>query len=395
VLETLAVAASKQTQTSLMFGIVEPEGLQTLEAMGFTRDAAKAALTAHNGDVAAAAAQLSQPSVEDKCRTIAARLAKADAAAAGEVAALLARIAANPRDQRHTIILLGGAAPLQTALRAGQNAGVELLVEAGYRRHDATTLALTRADPARLYAAKSALDAARTSSPGRQGRNKALQAQASREARAAAAKSFASVQEPRGGAVLTFADGSGAKFATRRFDGDDTLDRVVRFLATCEVGCPPDGDGWRVVAETTPPSFWCDGWVLSDKTTRDEQTFAVKDASKTLQSLQLWPSATLVVESADDDVVLTKPQRVRPPSPTKGHRLGPKPKPSDLFKRVTARHDPRDLSGADKPRGKVAVSADKVPGLGRLLAMGFPEAKARDALRRAHGDVNAAVAALL
>ena len=50
-----------------MFGLVEPEGLQTLEAMGFTRDAAKAALTAHNGDVAAAAAQLSQPSVEDKC----------------------------------------------------------------------------------------------------------------------------------------------------------------------------------------------------------------------------------------------------------------------------------------------------------------------------------------
>ena len=85
---------------------------------------------------------------------------------------------------------------------------------------------------------------------------------------------------------------------------------------------------------------------------------------------------------------------MRPPSPTKGHRLGPKPKPSDLFKRVTARHTD-SLSGADKPRGKVAVSADKVPGLGRLLAMGFPEAKARDALRRANGDVNAAVAALL
>ena len=377
-----------------MFGLVEPEGLQTLEAMGFPRDAAKAALAAHNGDVAAAAAQLSQPSLEDKCRTIAARLAKADAAAAAEVAALLAQIAANPRDQRHTIILLGGSAPLQTALRTANNAGVDLLVEAGYRRHDASTLSLTRADPARLYAAKSALDAARTSSPGRQGRNKALQAQASREARAAAAKSFASVQEPRGGCVLTFADGSGAKFATRRFDGDDTLDRVVRFLATCEVGCPPDNGGWRVVAETTPPSFWCDGWVLSDKTTRDEQTFTVKDLPRTLQSLQLWPSATLVVESADDDVVLTKPQRVRPPSPTKGHRLGPKPKPSDLFKRVTARHT-SSLSGADKPRGRVAVSADKVPGLGRLLAMGFPEAKARDALRRANGDVNAAVAALL
>ena len=140
-----------------MFGLVEPEGLKTLEAMGFTRDAAKAALAAHNGDVAAAAAQLSQPSVEDKCRNIAARLARADAAAAAEVAALLAQIAANPRDQRHTIILLGGSAPLQSALRAGQNAGVDLLVEAGYRRHDASTLSLTRADPARLYAAKSAL----------------------------------------------------------------------------------------------------------------------------------------------------------------------------------------------------------------------------------------------
>ena len=28
-----------------MFGLVEPEGLKTLEAMGFSRDAAKAALT--------------------------------------------------------------------------------------------------------------------------------------------------------------------------------------------------------------------------------------------------------------------------------------------------------------------------------------------------------------
>ena len=94
--ETHALAASGPTQTSLMFGLVEPEGLQTLEAMGFPRDAAKAALTAHNGDVAAAAAQLSQPSVEDKCRSIASRLAKADAAAAAEVAALLATNVAEP-----------------------------------------------------------------------------------------------------------------------------------------------------------------------------------------------------------------------------------------------------------------------------------------------------------
>ena len=86
-----------------MFGLVEPEGLKTLEAMGFSRDAAKAALSAHNGDVAAAAAQLSQPSVEDKCRTIAARLAKADAAAAAEVAALLTCLlytSPSPRDRQ-------------------------------------------------------------------------------------------------------------------------------------------------------------------------------------------------------------------------------------------------------------------------------------------------------
>ena len=377
-----------------MFGLVEPEGLKTLEAMGFGREAARAALAANKGDVAAAAQALSQPSVEDRCRTLAARLWRADAASAAEVATFLGAVAARSRDQRHTIILLGGSAPLQTALRSGNNAGVELLVEAGYQRHNSATLALTRADPARLYAAKSALDAARTSSPGRVGRDKALRGQASRVARAAAAASFVSVHEPRGGAVLAFADGSGAKFATRRFDGDDTLDRVVRFLATCEVGCPPDGDGWRVVTETTPPSFWCDGWVLKDKTTRDEQTFSVTDAPRTLQALKLWPSAVLVVESADDDVVLTKPRPVTRPSP--GHRLGPKPKPSDLFKRVTARHETGPtLGGADKPRGKVALSADKVPGLGRLLVMGFPEAKARDALRRAKGDVNAAVAALL
>ena len=51
-----------------MFGLVEPEGLKTLEAMGFTRDAAKAALTAHNGDVAAAAAHGATPRGIDAAR---------------------------------------------------------------------------------------------------------------------------------------------------------------------------------------------------------------------------------------------------------------------------------------------------------------------------------------
>ena len=55
-----------------MFGLVEPEGLKTLEAMGFGREAARAALAANKGDVAAAAQALSQPSVEDRCRTLAA-----------------------------------------------------------------------------------------------------------------------------------------------------------------------------------------------------------------------------------------------------------------------------------------------------------------------------------
>ena len=214
------------------------------------------------------------------------------------------------------------------------------------------------------------------------------------DARRAAAAAFQAVKEPNFGgagvATLTFRDGAGQTFATRRFDGDDTLDRVIRFLATCDLGVPRVG--WRVATDTTPPSFWCDGWALTDATT-GANAISEADVAKTLQALGLWPSAVLKVED-----LAAPPPPPPPPAPTAarpgaGRTVGPKPKPSDLFRRVEARHAPLPKAPDHKPN--IAVSADRVPGLPRLLAMGFPEDKARAALRRSNGDVNAAVASLL
>jgi hypothetical protein len=132
-------------------------------AMGFPEDAARRAVEGARGDVqravaaltapppaaASAAAPPPAPSLEATCADAAARLARASDVHARAVASFLRDLADRPHDARLKVVLTGGRGALQEALRSGDNAGVELLVAAGYRRHDASTLALGRPDPAR------------------------------------------------------------------------------------------------------------------------------------------------------------------------------------------------------------------------------------------------------
>ena len=391
-------------------------------AMGFPEDAARRAVEGARGDVqravaaltapppaaASAAAPPPAPSLEATCADAAARLARASDVHARAVASFLRDLADAPNDARLKVVLTGGRGALQEALRSGDNAGVELLVAAGYRRHDASTLALGRPDPARVFAARSALEAAAGGSPGRAAREDRRRASENAERRALCAASFRNVSEPAVGgagvAVVTCADAAGAKFATRRFDGDDTLERVVRFLATCDVGPPRDLDGargWRLVEGKGAPCWWCDAWRLRDaQSPPDRPTlYGADDVAKTLTHLKIWPSVTLVVEPWD---ALVRPKASpRPPAVDDlrgGRRLGAKPKPSDMFKRTGdrfAKASPLAGAGDRKAHYNIAKSADKVPGLPQLLSMGFDEAKARAALKRHAGDVDAAVGELL
>ena len=50
---------------------------------------------------------------------------------------------------------------------------------------------------------------------------------------------------------------------------------------------------------------------------------------------------------------------------------------------------------ARKQHTNIAKSVEKTPGLAQLLAMGFPESKARAALKKANGNVETAISSLL
>ena len=423
---------------SSMFGFAAPKKSAfasekaMLVSMGFEASAAQRAIEGAGGDVERAVAALTaappaasppasagspppsaSSSLESDCAEYATRLARCSDVHAGAVAAFLRELAAEPSDARLKVVLLGGRGALQDALREAGGAGVELLLAAGYRRHDAQTLALRRFDAARVYAARSALEAAAQGDAGRAARAARSAREGSDATRALCRSSFASIVEPAfGGAgvsTITFSDAAGLKFATRRFDGDDCLERVLRFLATCDVGPPDDfddarGGGWRVAAETTPPSFWCDAWRLRDGQGGVEHPalFGPEQATKTLTSLKLWPSATLVVEAWDAQIARPTPRRgaasLADDDLRGGRRLGAKPKPSELFRRTEDRFAAaKPLAGAGdrKQHYNIAKSADKVPGLPRLLAMGFPEPRARAALKRHQGNVEAAANDLL
>ncbi|KAJ1457529.1 hypothetical protein M885DRAFT_515107 [Pelagophyceae sp. CCMP2097] len=376
-----------------------------LVSMGFSAESSAAGLRRCAGDVERALEWITR--LTDVCE----RVARRDEQAANCVLSLLSQLASAPHDAKMRVVLTGGGGALQVALRAADEAGCDLLVLAGYARHDATTLALRAPDAATIDVVRRALEDAVVGSTGAAGRADFAATAAAAAARAAVAASFTNL-EPQGAGVATLNLVVDGRRVTRRFDADDTLSKVVRFLATLdetpadwvrdEAGCART---WRVVEAATLPFWWCDAWRISDNTTvrcflhlpmvtiagaqGSRDAFASADAPKTLTSLGLWPSATVTVDSVVS--ARARPAADLPPS----YGAATKPRPSDVLRTVGARHDAAPSLGADR-REHVAVarSVDKTPGLGELLSMGFSDEKARAALRRT-GGLNAAIEFLI
>ncbi|KAJ8605457.1 hypothetical protein CTAYLR_003311 [Chrysophaeum taylorii] len=333
--------------------------METLEAMGFPKAQASAALAEHDGSLERAIEALAARSALASAMREAALRVPSELVS--ELLDYVTRLAASPTDSRLRVVPIEGQAPLQRAVRAGR----EVLELAGFGPRSGF-LSLPTVDD-RIEIAREALDnAARRAAPEKDARARA--AETRRQAASVPA-------EPAQGARLSFELPSGR--ASRFFDADDTFARVVRFLATLP-DTPDDfvdGRTWRVVCGD-PPFFWCDAWTLRDDGTR--RIFEEKHASQTLKALGLWPSATISFG--------TSPKPATPPSTHK--------KLSDIVMRVEARFDDHQPS-ADKPHYNVAKSVPNVPGLARLLAMGFPESQARTALKRADGDLDQAIRFLL
>lgn len=304
------------------------------------------------------------------------RLVAADDEAASTLLALLTQLQLSPTDAKAKV--LPPAGPVHRGLDHG---GRELLTAVGYLPRDGF-LVLGQA-PRDLEGVLQALQKAIAST------HKSRMAGKSRRAAAAEARGHAawtSPEEPSSGARLTLL--LGQQRIVRTFDADDTLARVVRFLASLEPSKTPDDyacDGaltWRLLQERDPPAWWCDAWRLRDDTAGRD--LSADDAHKTVAALGLWPSA--VVSVGPVDLGDPAPAITRPPPATK---------PSDLRHQVQTRFDDSPLLQNRKLHLNVAKSADATPGLADLLAMGFAEDKARAALRRADGRLERALEELL
>lgn len=358
--------------------------MDALLGMGFSRSDAESALRQSGGklDVAVDLLTSKKRSADDRAHEYAARCAR-DQEAAEALMALLAQLQLSPSDPKLKVIPTAGSGPLQRSLRSG---GSELLGILGFAKRGAF-LALS-GHPQHLDTVVSTLQAqiAKKTEATAEAR---ARSQVAKQARAQAAAVFA---EPSSGARLTFVL-KGIR-TVRTFDGDDTLYRVIRFLASLDPSTtPPDfvADGaltWRIIDDHDPPYWWCDAWHLSDTTSGRD--FSAEDAPKTITSLGLWPSAVVAIEPVNLGAIAA-------PTP---HHVGShvsRPQPSELKRQVEARFDNSPLQGGSerKQHFNVAKSVAATPGLAELLAMGFSEDQSRAALRRFPGDVQRALDSLL
>lgn len=194
---------------------------------------------------------------------------------------------------------------------------------------------------------------------------------------------YVPAEEPTSGARVTIITDK-KTLAVRVFDSDDTLGRVVRFIASLE-DTPKDfvdGHSWRVVEEGNPPFFWCDAWILSVGGT----VLKPEDSNKTIATLGLWPGGIVRVSS------------IQSPSPPRQRVMTKKAtttKPSEMRRQVLHRFDDSPLQEGRKQHVNVAKSVDATPGLHDLLAMGFAEDKSRAALKKSSGNLERALEALL
>lgn len=203
----------------------------------------------------------------------------------------------------------------------------------------------------------------------------------------------------------------------RKFAPDDLLCDVMHFIgsldprtgksSSADSAGPPETHSWELVettgsgvsASTVPPFWWCHGLELADVTTRPARTFTLGDAAKTLQALELWPSAQVRV----------RPLALAPASPGgraaaksaargrasgggsgsggSGQALGGvRPSTKEVLASVTTRHGPAltGPSAGEQKREHFAIGAGPAgSGISRAeqaaRAAAAAEARSRDA----------------
>uniref|UniRef100_A0A7S2RT17 UBA domain-containing protein n=1 Tax=Rhizochromulina marina TaxID=1034831 RepID=A0A7S2RT17_9STRA len=343
------------------------------------------------------------------------------------LAVIVGKLARNARDHSVSVLHLSG---VNTCLK--QHALVpNFLQEIGYKA-SSDFWVYSRPDPAVLVLAQQAIDRARSSDEYQVAAAVTL---SSSEADSRTAETIAAmrqrppVHEPVIGeeAVTRLAfhfNGEARAALERRFAPDDALSDVVHYLVTLEDSRVPPSSSWELVESASPPFWWCHGWEVSDITVAPPRVFDLEDGRRTLQSLELWPSAQISVQrrrgagvtggttqqgnaagvSSSTSAAASSPARAV------GSRLGGKLKPSELLGKVSHRFDNKTpLGGARKHFNVSGTATAAGPGapsppsttahqasvVAELMAMGFPETRVRAALKRVNGNKERAIELLL
>lgn len=400
--------------------------------MGFDAEAAQLALE-HTGSPEAAALFLlqqvtpaaSEPSppppppeteFDALCSSMAsARASQALGAGALDAAAeLVAGLTADPRDSRLSVVQVSSGR-FAALGQLADGAGTRFLQELGYAKDRGFWLLRggRGADPALLWMAQQAIERARAGFGFRLA-----------EALAASTESLYHDGEmarsqlhhkpvapvPTGAApktriFLRVMDSTGSSEVLRFerfFAPDDSLSDLVHVLGTLPDHQVPPSHSWELVESTggAAPFWWCHGWELTDVTMRPPRKLTKGDATRTLQALELWPSATVVVRPLASPGAPTPAVRsaaaatVEARAPGGGHYLGGRPKPSELIASVTRRFDGRTPTDQGRKHYPIQSSASSATAQ-ELIDMGFDATAVANALRQCGGAKDKAVELLL
>mmetsp|Transcript_5848 Transcript_5848/g.10934 ORF Transcript_5848/g.10934 Transcript_5848/m.10934 type:complete len:516 (+) Transcript_5848:141-1688(+) len=394
--------------------------LENLQAMGFAAESASAALAMNSQNFDNALSMLlSQASHAQafESEPPPSKVPSAKSAAAAvvvdpELDSLAGALASN-RDALNAVLgvvdkLLAGGGVAQTALvlhlgsksklscLAAGGAGVRFLHALGYYERSGFYVVATPPTAARLEQARGALERAMSDeayllADALETSASAAQSHAS-STRAAMRKRAPRVEPEEGSGLMgtrlvihvhaQHVPGQGGgelQVLERRFAPDDLLCDVVHWL-----GCSPskalEGSHSFELLENAAeaPFWWCHGWQLLDVTMRPPRPLGVEHATKTLQALELWPSAhlklTLVPLGRKTDLPSSRTPSAKLQAASSssssassteealggGRYLAGRPKPSDIMASVTSEArfgDGGDLAG--KSSGEQTAAVEK------------------------------------
>lgn len=327
---------------------------------------------------------------------------------------LCAKLATNPNDETCQVIQLSGR--LAAVRLTVDGAGLRFLQAMGYSQSKGFWV-LKRPDPAKIWMAREIIEKVKSDNPSFQlavaldastvsAYKDAETSRAALRRKPAVAEPEATTPRTRIRMTLKVSPTKFVKF-DRFFAADDTISDLVHAIAIRPDGELPSSHSWELVVSHPaapaghPPFWWCHGWTITDVTLRPPRVLTIDTATKTLQGLELWPSAQLCVETVTsaENTENSSGSASRPGSAAVGplgggQYLSRRPAPSEVIARVTKQRAPVAQVAHGRGRSRIqsstAVAAER-----ELVSMGFKEASVKDALRRSGGDKENALEYLL